>query len=82
MTRRVTLREANQGLARVVREVEAGKDFVITRNGSPFARLAPVSGKRVLTPEQEVARVRTLARMTEGWNLADQPFDRNSLCDR
>ena len=50
MTRTLTLRDANQSFARCIREVEAGEDFVITRNGTPVARLSPVNTRRVLTP--------------------------------
>ena len=50
MTKTVTLREANQTFARCIREVEAGEEIVITRNGTPVARLAPISRRRVLTP--------------------------------
>jgi prevent-host-death family protein len=82
MTRTVTLRDANQGFARLVRAVEAGEDFVITRNGAPVARLAPISGRRVLTPEQEAARERMRERMAAGWSLGGQPFDRDSLYER
>lgn len=45
MTKTLTLREANQGFARCIREVEAGEEFVITRNGTPVARLSPVNAK-------------------------------------
>ena len=41
MTKTVTLREANQSFARCIREVEAGEEFLITRNGTPVARLVP-----------------------------------------
>jgi prevent-host-death family protein len=51
----LTLRDANQSFARCIREVEAGEDFVITRNGTPVARLSPVNKRRVLTPEQQAA---------------------------
>jgi prevent-host-death family protein len=48
MTKTVTVREANQSFARCIREVEAGEEFVITRNGTPVARLSSVSKRRVL----------------------------------
>ena len=48
MSKTLTLREANQSFARCVRAVEAGEEFVITRNGTPVARLVPVAGQRVL----------------------------------
>lgn len=37
MSKTISLREANQGFARCIREVEAGEEFVITRNGRPAA---------------------------------------------
>jgi prevent-host-death family protein len=82
MTKTVTLREANQSFARCIREVEAGEEFVITRNGTPVARLAPVSNRRVLTPEQQAAWERTKERMEKGWELGAGPLDRDSLHER
>jgi prevent-host-death family protein len=34
MAKTVTLRDANQQFARCIREVEAGEEFVVTRNGN------------------------------------------------
>jgi prevent-host-death family protein len=82
MTKTVSLREANQSFARCIREVEAGEEFVITRNGKPVARLSPVSSRRVLTPEQEAAWERTQRRMEEGWNIGAGPLDRDILHER
>jgi prevent-host-death family protein len=79
----VALREANQSFARIVREVEAGAAFTITRNGAPVARLVPVAGApRRLTPEQEAALSRTRARMAKGWPIAAGPLDRDAIHDR
>ena len=82
MTKTMTLREANQAFARCIREVEGGEEFVITRNGTPVARLSPVSQRRVLTPAQQAALERTLRRMEEGWDLGAGPLDRDSLHER
>ncbi len=82
MTKTVSLREANQSFARCIREVEAGEEFVITRNGKPVARLSPVSGRRVLTPEQEAAWERLKAAMEKGWNIGAGPLDRDALHER
>ena len=79
MTRILTLREANQGFARCVRDVEAGAEYVITRNGAPVARLVPVTSRRVLSPAQEAALARTHARMEAGWPLGAGPLDRDGL---
>ncbi len=78
----VTLREANQAFARCVREVEAGEEYVITRNGAPVARLVPVVGRRVLSPAQQAALARTHARMEQGWALGAGPLDRDALHER
>jgi prevent-host-death family protein len=82
MSKKITLREANQSFARCIRAVEAGTDFVITRNGKPVARLVPIAAARVLTAAQEAARRRVLARMAEGWPLAAGPLERAALHER
>jgi prevent-host-death family protein len=82
MPKTVTLRDANQNFAKYVRQVQAGEEIVITRRGEPVAKLSPVSGKRVLTPEQQAARRRALARMKKGWPLGIGKLDRDSLYDR
>jgi len=82
MTRTVTLREANQSFARCIRAVEGGEEFVITRNGTPVARLSPVSKRRVLTPEQQAALERLQAAMEKGWDIGAGPLDRDALHER
>jgi prevent-host-death family protein len=82
MTKQISLRDANQGFARCIREVEGGEEFVITRNGKPVARLVPISGKRVLSAHQQAARARALARMKKGWPLGIGKIDRDSLHER
>jgi prevent-host-death family protein len=81
MSQTITLREANQAFSRCVREDEAGEEITITRKGRPVARLVPVGGKRVLTPEQEAARARALARMKKGWRLGGERLNRDELYD-
>ena len=81
MSKTITLRDANQQFSRCIREVEAGEEFVITRKGKPVARLIPTGGKRVLTPEQEAARARALARMEKGWPINAGPLNREELYD-
>ena len=83
MAKTITLREANQAFSRIIREVVAGEEITITRNGEPVARLVPVRRERVLTPEQQAVRTRARARMEEGWDLGvDHPLDRDSLHER
>lgn len=79
----VSLREANQGFARLIREVETGQEVVITRHGAPVARLLPVrSTKRALTPEQEAAWERIQQQMREHpIDLGGRKFSRDELYD-
>jgi prevent-host-death family protein len=82
MSKTISLRDANQSFARCIRDVEAGEEYVITRNGEPVARLVPIAGRRVFSPEQKAARARARARMEQGWPIAAGPLDRGSLHDR
>ena len=77
MSEVITLRDASQRFFRCVREVEAGEEFVITRNGKPVARLIPTGSKRVLTPEQEAALDRLLSA---SWPLDTGRFGREEIC--
>ena len=82
MAKTISLSEANQRFARCIREVEAGAEFVITRNGQPVARLTPIGGGHILTAQQEAALVRTRARMEKGWPIGAGPLDRDALHER
>jgi len=83
MQKTVTSREANQQFARILREVEAGAEIVVTRRGVPVARIAPArqDGVRRLTPEQEAAVERTRQRLKKGWPLGGAKFDRDEIYD-
>lgn len=66
MTETITARDANHHFSRVLREVESGKQFVVTRNGVPVARIVPEvarDGRRELTPEQKAALASSLDRL-------------------
>jgi prevent-host-death family protein len=82
MSKTLTLRDANQSFARCVREVEAGEEIVITRNGNPVARLSPINQRRVLTAEQQAAWERLSAAMEKGWDIGAGPLDRDALHER
>ncbi len=83
MQRSVSAREANQQFSRILRDVEAGAEIVVTRRGRPVARIVPAqpSGQRRLTPEQEAALERTRQRLEKGWDLGGEKFDRDELYD-
>ena len=82
MARTVTLRDANQRFAQCIRAVEAGEEFVITRNGKPVARLTPVARGRVLTPRQQASWEHLKEAMEKGWDIGAGPLDRDALHER
>ena len=46
MNRMITQRELRNQSAAVLREVEAGRTVVVTRNGSPVAELRPIQPRQ------------------------------------
>lgn len=84
MAETISTQDANHDFARLLRDVEAGQEFVITRDGSPVARLVPERESeryRQLTPAQEEALQRSIARLRRGWPLGIERLDRNELYD-
>lgn len=81
MATKISLRDANQRFAKLVREVESGREFVVTRRGEAVARIVPAVQRRVLTAEQEAARKRSTARLAKGWPLGLGRIDREKLND-
>jgi prevent-host-death family protein len=51
--REITQRELRNDSGQILREVEAGATFVVTRNGTPVAELRPL-GRRVFVPATEL----------------------------
>jgi prevent-host-death family protein len=43
--RSVSAREANQQFARILRDVEAGIEILVTRRGRPVARIVPTAAQ-------------------------------------
>lgn len=46
MDRTISQRELRNDTAAVLREVQAGKSFILTRNGTPVAELRPLPPRR------------------------------------
>lgn len=86
--KQVTLREANQGFSRIVREIEeSGEGVLVLRNGKPAVEIAPARAKRparVLTSEQEqaIAAFLKAARRKPGKSSAERRWTRDSLHER
>jgi len=80
----ITARDANHRFAQILAEVEAGKEFIVTRRGVPVARIVPErlpDGRRRLTPEQEQLLAKSNEFLRRGWPLGIKHFDRNELYD-
>ena len=83
MTTTLTLREANQTFSQCVRAVQAGEEFVITRNGVPVAKLVPVAGAGDFTPVQDAALGRLASAWQQGgWEIGAGRLDRDALHER
>jgi prevent-host-death family protein len=78
----ISLRDANQQFAEIVRQVESGQSYIVTRRGQPVARIEPVSKKRQLTPAQEAAWRRLKRAMEKGFALGGKAPSRDELHDR
>lgn len=49
--REMTVREANQNFSQVIAAAERGETIVITKNGTPVAKIAPQTADRARDPE-------------------------------
>ena len=54
--------EAKTKLSELLRRVEEGESFRVTRHGRPVAILSPVDGNSQLSPEEAVRRIRELRK--------------------
>ena len=82
--RPVSLKEANQQFSRLIRDVENGEGFVITRRGRPVARILPNDETRTRDP-QWVAAYEANERRGSAWGCrwaAWRIEDRAAVHDR
>lgn len=79
MQHQISLREANQNLSQLIKNVEKGEELVITRRGKPVARLVPVAAERKLSPAQLAALERTRERMRRGHDLGGRMPSRDEI---
>jgi prevent-host-death family protein len=55
MTRSITQRELRNQSGEIMRAIDAGESFIVTRNGVPVAELSPVRRRRFVPREAVVA---------------------------
>lgn len=71
MTREISQRELRNDSGAVLRAVEAGEDFVVTRNGTALAELRPLRRRRFVARTELLAAARQLAPMDAAAFRAD-----------
>jgi prevent-host-death family protein len=77
----ISARDANQRFSRLLTEVAAGEEVVITRRGKPVARLLPVadakSGK-----QRQAAIKRMVEMMNKGFPMGGRRYTRDEMHER
>ena len=77
--RTASLMTANQEFSRLVKEVEHGEGFLITRRGRPVAKLVPHTADKTADPEWAAAYRRMVARLDEGASVGGLGVEREEL---
>ncbi len=80
--RTVPLMTANQEFSKLIKQVERGEGFLITRRGRPIARLVPHTGEKSADPKWQAAFGRMMARLNEGASLGGLRIVRGNHYER
>lgn len=79
MKHHIGLRQLNQNLAEYIVAAERGDEVIVTRRGKPIVKVSKVEAERKLSPEQQAALERSVARMKKGWSLGGKKFNRKKI---
>lgn len=71
MTREISQRELRNDSGAILRAVESGEDFIVTRNGTALAELRPLRRRRFVARAELMAAARQLAPMDASAFRAD-----------
>jgi prevent-host-death family protein len=63
VSREITQRELRNRSGEIMRELDAGETFIVTRNGVPVGELTPLRRHRFVAAETAVAMFRTAPRV-------------------
>jgi len=58
MSREITQRELRNGSGEIMRKLDEGETFVVTRNGVPVGELSPLRRRRFVAAEAAMAHFR------------------------
>jgi len=78
----ISLMTANQNFSKLIKQVERGENFIITRRGQPVARLTSHKSDKTSDPDWLSAYEQMKANMDEGVSLAGLRIKREELYDR
>lgn len=71
MTREISQRELRNDSGAILRAVESGEDFIVTRNGTALAELRPLRRRRFVARAELQAAARQLAQIDAAAFRAD-----------
>ena len=77
----VSARDANHSFSKLLSEVEAGEEVVITRRGQAVARMVPIH-RPLQGAAREAAFKRMMARLRKGVRLGGRRFTRDEMHER
>ena len=63
MTREITQRELRNNSGEIMRQLDQGDSFVVTRNGTPVGELSPLRRRRFVSAEAAVETFRASPRI-------------------
>jgi prevent-host-death family protein len=70
----ITQRELRNDSGEIMRALERGRSFVITRNGTPIGRLIPLRRRTFVPRDEVVAAFSTAPRIDPGFRDELEPF--------
>ena len=77
----VTLTTVNRNFSKLIREIENGETFVITRRGRPIAKLTPHKLEKEDDPDWVCAYERMMVHLNEGASLGGLRVNRENFYD-
>ena len=78
----ISLTTANRNFSKIIKEVEQGEVFVVTRRGRPVAKLTPHKLDKTVDPEWFAAYESLMTLLEEGAHLGGFKINRDELYDR
>ncbi len=69
--RTISQRELRNDSAAVMRELDRGESFVVTRNGIPVGELRPIGPRRFVGRDAAIAAMRGAPRVDAAWFRED-----------